>query len=228
MIVAGHQPNYLPWLGFFDKMAQCDVFIIEDDVQFEWQGFQNRTRIKTFEGVKWLTVPVKHETMSLPINEVLIANDSNEDWAKKHWLMLKGNYSRAPYWKKFSDFFEQGYQQKWHNLIDLNLYLIRGLMEFLKIEKPLIMASSLNVFGRKSDLVLAQCKALNATTLLSGVGACDYLNVQRFEQEGIKVIFQNFKYPVYPQLAGEFVPNLSVVDYLFWTGGKMWRSSAQI
>ena len=133
MIVAGHQPNYLPWLGFFDKIVRCDVFVIEDCVQFERQGFQNRARIKTFEGVRWLTVPVKRKTKSLSIDEVLIANDVNEAWAKKHWLMLKGNYSRAPYWEKFSGFFEEAFSRDWEKLIDLNMHFVRGLMSFLNM-----------------------------------------------------------------------------------------------
>jgi hypothetical protein len=224
MIVAGHQPNYLPWMGFFDKMLLCDVFIIEDCVQFEHQGFTNRNKIKTFQGVKWLTVPVKHAGKFLSVDEVLIANEAKPDWAKQHWLMLKHNYSRAPFWDKFSEFFEQTYNKKWLRLIDLNMHFIRGLMKFFTIKKPLVMASSLNVSEKKSALVLNQCKALGATVLLSGMGSRDYLNTKKFEKEGINVIFQDFRYPVYPQLAGEFVPNLSIVDYLFWTGGKMWRS----
>jgi hypothetical protein len=195
MIVAGHQPNYLPWLGFFDKMLQCDIFIIEDCVQFEKQGFTNRNRIKTFQGVKWLTVPVEHSGESSPINKVVIANRAKLDWPKQHWLMLKHNYSRAPFWEKFSDFFEQTYNRKWMRLIDLNMHLIKGLMKFFSINKPLIMASSLDASGQKSELVLAQCKALGATTLLSGVGARYYLDLQRFEEEGIKVVFQDFQCP---------------------------------
>lgn len=224
MIVSGHQPNYLPWLGFFDKILQCDVFIIEDDIQFEKQGFTNRNRIKTFQGVKWLTVPVEHCGRLLPINEITIANGADLDWAKQHWLMLKYNYSRAPFWKKFCGFFKQTYDQQWTRLIDLNMYLIKGLMKFLNIHRPLVMASSLGASGRKSELVLSQCKALNATTFLSGVGGRSYLDIQRFKEEGINVVFQDFKYPVYPQLGEEFVPNLSVVDYLLWTDGKIWRS----
>ena len=224
MIISGHQPNYLPWLGFFDKMLQSDVFIIEDCVQFERQGFTNRNKIKTFQGAKWLTVPVEHSGGVLPINEVMIANKAKPDWAKKHWMNLKHNYSRAPFLEKFSGFFEQTYKRRWSRLVDLNMHLIRGLMRMLDINKPLIMASSLKVSGQKGDLVLAQCKALGATTLFSGVGARDYLDLQKFKEEGINVVFQDFRYPKYSQLAGEFVPNLSVVDYLFWTGGKMWRS----
>lgn len=218
--MAGHQPNYLPWLGFFDKLSHCDVFLVEDNVQFEPQGFQNRTRIKTFEGVKWLTVPVKHQTKFSPINEVIIANSSSQDWARRHWQTLKGNYSRAPYWGRFEGFFEQAFCQDWTKLIDLNMYFIRGLMGFFHIKKPLIFASSLHVSGKKNELVLEQCKTLNATTLLSGIGARSYLNVERFQKEGISIAFQNFCHPKYSQLGNDFVPGLSAVDYLFWTGGK--------
>jgi len=227
--VSGHQPNYLPWLGFFDKMLLCDTFIIEDNVQFEEQGFQNRTRIKTANGVRWLTVPIRHVGKSLPINEVMIANEAEEDWAKDHWLALKFNYCRAPYWKKYNGFFEQTFSQRWVKLVDLNMHLIEGLMEFLNLKKkPLVMASSLGVAGRKSELLLAQVKALGGATLLSGVGARSYLDVQRFEKEGIGVVFQDFRYPVYPQFSGEFVPDLSVVDYLFRVGGKPWRSDDMV
>lgn len=228
LIVAGHQPNYLPWLGFFDKMLHCDVFIIEDNVQFERQGLTNRTRIKTTSGVRWLTVPTEHVGKSLPIDEIMIANEAEPKWAKRHWLTLKFNYCKAPYWEKYGGFFEQTYSQKWVRLIDLNMHFIKGLMKFLNIKKPLVMASSLGVSGEKNELVLAQCKALGATTQFSGIGARDYLDVQRFEEEGIKVVFQNFQHPVYPQLHGKFVPGLSVVDYLFCTGGKLWRTEDSV
>jgi hypothetical protein len=219
MIVAGHQPNYLPWLGFFDKMSKCDIFIIEDVVQFVSQEFQNRNRIKTPKGVNWLTVPVRKGRKRQVISEVQIANE--KDWSKQHWLMLKSCYARSPYWKEYCDFFDETYCRKWTRLIDLNLHLIRGVMNFLGINKELVMASSLGVSGKKNDLIVAQCKALGADTLLSGTGALNYLDLERFEKEGIKVIFQEFKYPVYPQLWGSFVPDLSVIDYIFCTGGKV-------
>jgi hypothetical protein len=220
MIAAGHQPNYLPWLGFFDKMLHSDVFIIEDNVQYEQQGFTNRNKIKTPNGVKWLTVPVEHTGQSLPINKVRIAKNAEPDWAKRHWLSLKHHYNKAPFWSEYCVFFEETYSQEWTLLVDLNMHLIKGLMGFLKIETPLVLASSLGVTGEKSELVLAQCKALGATVQLSGSGARDYLNVKLFEKEGIKVVFQDFKYPEYNQVYGDFVPNLSVVDYLFCTGGE--------
>ena len=170
MIVAGHQPNYLPWLGFFDKIRRCDVFIIEDNVQYERQGFTNRNRIKTPYGAKWLTVPVEHVGGPLLINEVKISKKAEPDWAKRHWFSLMHHYSRAPFWKDYCGFFEQTYAKEWGMLFDLNLYLIRGIMGILDIDTPLIMASSLGVFEGKSEAVLAKCKKVGADTLLWGRG----------------------------------------------------------
>jgi len=133
---------------------------------------------------------------------------------------------KSPYWNEFCDFFEVAFDKKWNKLIDLNLHLIKGVMEFLNIEKELVKASSLNVSGKKNDLIIAQCKALGAKTYLSGVGARTYLDIKKLEREEIKVVFQEFEYPTYPQLWGEFVPNLSVVDFLFCAGGKIGDSRA--
>ncbi len=222
MIVAGHQPNYLPWLGFFDKMRQADVFIIEDNVQYERQGFTNRNRVLTVDGVRWLSVPIKHAKRPLLINEVKIASKAESDWRKRHWLTLKHSYCKAPYWGDFADFFEATYQQEWTRLIDLNMHIIRGVMGFLGINKPLILSSTLGAEGKKTELVIAQCKKVGADAQLAGAGCKDYINGDRFRQEGIKLIFQDFNHPVYPQIYDGFVSNLSVVDYLFCTGGKSW------
>ncbi len=203
-------------------MRRCDVFIIEDSIQYEQQGFTNRNRIKTPNGAKWLTVPVEHVGSPLRINEVNISNKAEPDWAKRHWLTLKHNYCKAEFWTKFSDFFEQTYNQQWTRLLDLNMHLIKGIMTFLSIETPMVMASSLGVCEKKSDAVLAKCKAVRADTQLAGIGAKEYLDLRQFEKEGIKVVFQDFRYPAYRQLHGDFVPNLSAIDYLFCAGNKPW------
>ncbi len=221
MIVAGHQPNYLPWLGFFDKIRRSDLFIIEDNVQFERQGFTNRNKVMTADGVRWLSVPVEHANKPLLINEVKIANKAEPQWGSRHWLTLKHSYCKAPYWHDYSDFFEDTYQRKWTMLIDLNMHLVKGIMRFLHIDKPLIMSSSLSAIGKKGELIIAQCKAIGANVQLAGNGGKEYIDNKRFEEEGIKLIFQEFKHPVYTQTCVEFVPNLSVVDYLFCTGGKL-------
>lgn len=225
MILSGHQPNYLPWLGFFDKMQQSDIFIIADNFQFENQGFTNRNRIKMVNVAKWLTVPIEHAREPQLINEVKISCKV-DGWARKHWLSMKQHYSRAPYWEKYSAFFEQTYLKDWSLLIDLNIHLIRGIMGFLGITTPLILASSLKAEGKNSDLLLAYCKELGADTYLSGNGSKAYLDVNKFNQAGVKVVFQDFEYSVYQQRnGGEFVPNLSVIDYLFCTGGAAWRTN---
>jgi hypothetical protein len=95
MVAAGHQPNYLPWLGFFDKIRRSNIFIIEDNVQFERQGFTNRNRILTADGVRWLTVPIEHTDRDLLINEVHIANKADPSWRRKHWLTIKHSYCKA-------------------------------------------------------------------------------------------------------------------------------------
>ena len=218
MIVAGHQPNYLPWLGFFDKIRRSDIFIIEDNVQFEHQGYTNRNKIMTANGVRWLTVPVKHTNRHMLINEVKISNKGEPKWENRHWLTLKHNYCRAPFWHEYADFFEDTFHREWTSLIDLNLHLIRGIMRFLNIQKPLVMASSLPAKGKKTELIISQCKAIGAQVQFAGIGGKNYIDQNRFEQEGIKLLFQNFKHPRYTQNCSEFVPNLSVVDYLFCHG----------
>ena len=222
MIVAGHQPNHLPWLGFFDKMRRSDVFIIEDNVQFERQGFTNRNRLMTSNGVKWLSVPVEHVNQPLLVNEIKVANKAEPDWKQRHWLTLKHNYCKAPYWSEFSDFFEKTYESEWSLLIDLNMHLIKGLMGFLGIDTPLVLSSSLGASGKKTELIIAQCKKVGADIQLAGNGCKDYIDNKRFEQEGINLVFQEFSHPKYAQTRPGFVSSLSVVDYLFCTGGKSW------
>ncbi len=222
MIVAGHQPNYLPWLGFFDKVRRSDVFIIEDNVQFERQGFTNRNRILTADGIRWLTVPIEHAKKSILISEVHIANEGEPSWGRKHWLTLKHSYCKTPYWNIYADFFKETYEREWELLIDLNMHLIKGIMDFLLIKKPLVMSSSLAASGRKTELIIAQCKELGADVQLAGNGCKEYIEQNLFERQGIKLVFQDFVHPVYPQARSMFAPNLSVVDYLFCVGPKSW------
>ena len=222
MIMAGHQPHYLPWLGYFDKMKKCNVFVIEDTVQFEYHGYANRNRIKTREGPRWLTVPVKAPARRQPISQVQIANDSDRKWRRRHWGTLRANYGKAPHWGKYANFFEDVYKRKWETLVDLNMDLIKGIMRFLKIDRELVMASSLDAKGKKSQLIIEQCKEVGAEIYLSGAGGREYITPREFKEAGVKVIFQDFKYPIYNQLHGDYIPNLSIVDYLLCTGGKEW------
>ena len=220
MIVSGHQPNYLPWLGFFDKMQRSNLFIIEDNVQFENRGFTNRVQIKQQSEPRWLTVPVEGGNKKKAINEIKISRKGELDWARRHWLSIKYHYSKAPFWDTYSSFFEDAYKRSWERLIDLNLHLINGLKSFFGIETPLIFASKLKAKGHKSDLILTQCKILNTPVFLAGAGSRDYIDVESFKEQNVTLLFQEFKHPIYKQVHGQFIPKLSAIDFLFCCGGN--------
>ena len=212
-----HQPYYLPWLGLFEKILKSDIFVFLDNVTYSKNGYANRNRIKTPEGSQWLTIPIVQKGISrTPINKVKISNAV--DWRRKHWNSIKFNYGGAPHFKKYGSFFEELYRLQWVLLADLNKFLIKTICIFLGIHGTFVDASELGVKGSKSELLVNICEALDADTYFSGRAGRDYLDCQRFEQRGIKVVFQDFQPAVYPQLFGEFIPNLSVIDYLFNVG----------
>lgn len=221
MIVTIHQPEYLPWLGFFDRIAKADLFVVLDQVQFQ-RGFINRNKIKTPTGWQWLTVPIIHEFHRKSINQVEIDNQIT-DWKRSHWAGLVHNYSKAPYFGEYSDFFKDVFERDWKLLAELDIYLIKNLMNLLGLKTSLKKSSSLNVGGKSTELLINICKEVGADTYLSGEGGKRYMDMKRFEEEGIKVLFQEFNHPKYPQAfekeAG-FIPNLSIVDLLFNCGQK--------
>ena len=216
MIVAVHQPQYLPWLGYFDKMRRANVFCFLDNVQYKKNDWQNRNRIKTVRGRQWLTVPV-HYRFPQKINEVRINNTVK--WKHKHLQTLITNYSRAPYFKKFIKIFEQVYSNDWELLSDLNICLIEQLRVALSLDQqPAVKASDLDLSEDPTDRLIDICKALKADTYLSGQDGVKYMNMARFKQSGIRVVVQDFKHPVYYQVFERFQSHMSVVDLLFNCG----------
>jgi len=216
MVLAAHQPHYLPWLGYFDKMDRAEVFVLLDTVQYEKNGWQNRNKIKTSKGWQWLTVPV---TYKFPAKICEVRIDNKARWGKKHWQALVTNYSRAPYFDAYAGFFEETYRDTWDMLVDVNLHVLKFLKDALGIRTELKLASEMEPTredpnGRLVDL----CLQVGADTYLAGAGGKDYMDLEAFGREGIEVVFQEYEHPVYPQLYGDFVPNLSVVDLLFNCG----------
>lgn len=220
MIVSIHQPGYLPWLGYFHKVALSNIHVFLDTVQFEKNYVDNRNKIKTSQGWSWLTVPVltKGRFDSLILNTLEI--DNKIDWRKKHWQSILQNYRKALFFHQHSGFFENIYQQEWNKLIELNQVIIRYLLEQLGIKSDIVMASCLQAAGEKSELVLNICKELNAETYISGSMGKGYLDEDRFNEANIKIIYQDYQHPVYQQLYGEFQPYMSVIDLLFNHGEK--------
>jgi hypothetical protein len=216
LIVAVHQPQYLPWLGYFDKMRRADVFCYLNDVQYKKNEWQNRNRIKTAQGWQWITVPVRYHFPE-KINEVRINNAV--DWRKKHLQTLITNYSRAPHFKKYISIFEDAFSKEWEFISELNVYLIESIKGLLDMKgKPAVLASDFKLRDEPTDRLIDICKALGADTYLAGKGGADYMNLERFEENGLKLMIQEFKHPVYPQLFNDFQSHLSIVDLLFNCG----------
>ncbi len=216
MIVAIHQPQYIPWLGYFNKMIASDVFCYLDNVQYKKNEWQNRNRIKTARNWQWLTVPVQYR-FPQKINEVTINNTVS--WKRKHLQALITNYNKAPFFREYIGFFEDVYSKDWEFLSELNVYLIEKICNILNLNKrTAVLASDLSLSDDPTDRLIDICKALGGNTYLSGPDGIKYMNVERFKKREVKVIVQNFKHPVYPQLFGDFQSHLSIVDLLFNCG----------
>jgi hypothetical protein len=214
------QPGYLPWLGFFEQLQASDIFVIYDDVQYDKHGWRNRNRIKTPSGPQWLTVPVLVNLSRQPlILEVKINN--RENWRKKHFSSIRQNYAKAPFFSRYIDFFEEVYQRDWEYLIDLDMYLIVKLAEFLGIEADKIVRSStLGVAGDRITRLIGICQRMGAAVFYEGASGRNYIDAEAFRQQGIRVEYQDYRQPVYPQLYGDFIPNLSIIDLLFNCGDE--------
>ncbi len=216
MIVAVHQPQYLPWLGYFDKIDRADVFCFLDNVQYKKNEWQNRNRIKTANGWQWVTTPVLFQ-FPQKINEVKI--NSRVNWQRKHFQALLTNYRKAPFFNDYIDFFEQVYSKNWDSLSELNIYLILNILKMLDLEsKSTVLASDLQLSEDPTDRLIDICKKLGGDIYLSGPDGIKYMDTDRFQQRGIKIMVQDFKHPDYPQLFGEFQSHLSIVDLLFNCG----------
>ena len=211
MLLSAHQPAYLPWPGYFDKIARSDLFVYLDSVQYEKNSFINRNRIKTSQGSHWLTIPVATKGhFSSTLAHTLI--DSNAAWRRKHVKALEHAYSKAPAYGQFMPFVSQLISSEELNLSD---YLYHHLISWcclLGIGTPIIRASTLSLSGSKSDLILDLCRQLGASRYLSGVHGRSYLSADDFTASGIEIDYQDYAPPVYAQLWGDFLPGLSMVD----------------
>lgn len=214
MIVAIQQPEHLPWIGFFNKMQQCDLYVYLDNVQFKKRYFENRNRIKTKEGIKWLTVPVKTKgKYEQKINEVFI--DNSDDWPLKYFRTLEHACKKSKFWNVVEDIVRSSFKDKKEKLLDLNLMLIEKCRNYLNINTKTVLASTLGVDDyRGSDIILQICLKLKASVYISGTDGRNYLELEKFKMNGIKVIYHDFVHPVYPQMYGEFASHLSVVDII--------------
>lgn len=219
MIAAIHQPAYLPWLGYLDRIARADVFIYLDTVQFEKNSFTNRNRIKTANGPVWLTIPVRgkgHLDGTIKTLEI----DTSKPWAKKHLRSITQAYGRAPDAQAKLATLEATYAGA-TILADLCFNQLLFWCSSCGITTKIIRASELQSIGQKADLVVNLCEEVGATAYLSGPFGHDYLDPQAFADRCIALHFHDFEHPQYPQLHGTFIPGMGIVDY-WMTGDSAW------
>lgn len=218
MIVSINQPAYLPWLGYFHRIAISDLHIVLDHVQFEKNSFTNRNKVRIKEGWCWLTVPLKtkRKFKNLNINQLEIANDSN--FAEKHWDTIRFNYAKTSYFKQYEKFFEKLYDQRWDYLNDLIHNTTNYLLDSFRINTPILFSSEMNVEGKKSELILNLCRTVGATVYLSGPLGRNYLCEKLFQEAGIKVLYCDYQHPKYKQNYANFEPYMAAIDLLFNCG----------
>lgn len=219
MLVAAHQPNFLPWLGYYDKMIKADVFVIIDHVQFERQGFQNRTQVKTGQGPMWVIVPVKQASRDERVIEKLVDNTGQgyHSWGHRVSATIRCAYQGAPYFKDYVRPFLEVLDARWDKLFDLNFKLLQLSCDALNIKTPLMRSSELHITGQKSDMVLEMCQAVGAQVYLSGAGGSKgYLDNTAFQNAGVQIQWQDFPHPHYHQHPSPktFVEKMSIIDLL--------------
>lgn len=213
MILSAHQPAYLPWLGYFHKIAISDVFVILDDVQFEKNSYTNRNKIKTSNGSSWLSVPMQMKGHTdRTIREMKI--DNKYIWREKHWKSIYLNYKKAPYFNLHCDFFEDTYKKEWNSLTDLNEYMTMYFLEQIGIKTKIYRQSDIKTEHKKQELIGELCRKLKSNTFIFGKLGENYADKNYFKDNDINIYFQNYNHPVYNQIWDGFIPNLAIIDLL--------------
>lgn len=222
MRVGIHQPQYIPWLPYFSKIDQSDVFILLDSVEFQKNGLQNRNQVKTANGAHWLTVPV-YQGLGQKITNIKIDNSSN--WRKKHWQTIKTSYAKATEFETYQKELEIMYEKEWDSLCELDIETITKMMGWMGITTPILRSSQMQAAGSSSELILNLCIEVGATSYLSGAGGKNYLIPKDFAEAGIEIVYLKSSLPdAYPQLfprAG-FINSLSAIDMVL-NCGSAWR-----
>lgn len=218
MIAAIHQPNFLPWLGYFYKMWKADRFILLDDVQYNRRSVTSRVKIKTADGEKWLTIPViKKGRYHQLIMEVELEHSNH--WKNKVLGTLQTCYGKAPHFYTFFPELKDIIRKDHTMLADLNIDLIKWLAYVFELETPIIRSSQLeNNNGQSTERLVSICSAIGANRYLSGFGGQKYQQLEIFRSRGIDPLVYDFRHPEYLQMWGHFVPGLSAVDLLFNCG----------
>ncbi|MFW6247269.1 MAG: WbqC family protein [bacterium] len=218
--MAMHQPNYLPWIGYFNKISCCDIFVYLDSVQFpRGQNFSSRTKIKAASGPVYLSIPISKPKGIEGKASYYDITFANSNWKNKHLKSIYFNYKKTPFFSEIYAIIEEKIL-KAQNIVDLNINLIESIIEYLNIRNQRVKLSDIaKKFGKKNDLIVDICKKVDANIYLSGTGGGKKYNDEvLLNISNIDLKYLDFKHPKYPQIWNEFVSGLSIVDLLFNCG----------
>lgn len=219
MILSVHQPQYLPWLGYFDKVAASDLFVFLDLPQYKKREFQNRNRIKGPNGEIWLTVPVLSKgKFEQPIREVEL--DPTQSWQKSHWGSIELSYKKTPFWSEYSPGLKPFYEKSYTHLNVLNTEMCLNFFKLLGIQTPIKVESEIGTTTQSTERLIELCKKTGATAYLSGSGGKDYMDEALFKNEGLGLSYQHYTHPEYRQQYPKtaFLPYMSILDLIFNEG----------
>jgi hypothetical protein len=212
MKVAAIQSSFIPWRGYFDFIASVDAFVFLDDVQYSKNGWRNRNRIKTSQGSRWITVPVRHQSLSQLICDTEI--DERKDWRESHLRLWHEHYGAAPYYRDALALLGDIERELVGTISELNIALTKRIAGYFEISTRTILSSELRLSGTKTDRLIDLLKKLNATTYLSGPSADAYLDKEAFSRNGICLEYKSYDYGPYPQLWGPFEGAVTVLDLI--------------
>lgn len=212
------QPVYLPWAGYFEQIALTDTFVFLDDVQYTKQDWRNRNKIKTPNGPVWLTIPIKKMPLDTQINEIQV--NYNNHWVSKHLKSVQINYNKAPYFDLIYTIFEKILLSKYDKLSDITIELIIRFSEFMGINTNFLRSSELDAIESedRNDRLIKISQMLSADAIYLGESSANYAVISDYENHNISLSFQNYLHPTYPQLYGEFISHMCIIDLLMNTG----------
>lgn len=229
-----HQPEHLPWLGFFYKVAQADALVVLDNVQFRKNYFGNRNRLLGPNGPYYVTVPIRLKGhMELEYREIQIADERG--WKDRYRKSVLFHYRKHPFFDLYWPDFDRILSEEWQHLAPLNEALIRWMLECFGIRPEIVRASDLGASGRSTGLLVDLCRRMKADRYLAGALGKDYMDEEAFRSAGIRLDHTDFSHPTYPQRGGrEFVAQLSALDLLMncgpesqrFVGSRAWIISA--
>lgn len=217
------QSNYIPWKGYFDIINLSDVFIFYDEVQYTSGDWRNRNRIKTAQGLQWLTIPVMNKGRLDAAQKINTTRVSDHRWSQKHWRSLEQNYSKTPFLKSLKPTFESLYKasSELDLLCEVNYLFIREIAMLLQMKTEFSFSKDFDLSEDRNDRLIKMVRDVEGTHYLSGASAKSYLDVQRFNQHGIQVEWMDYSdYRVYEQFHPPFEHGVTILDLLFHTGIK--------